>query len=122
MATLQADINQVRLQSLRVAALKQEAPAMLGPVLDRIRHMLTEVGQSGTTDRVRAISFEGPQGNWRVSRFSAFDHPWVSVEWPANTDHTTVDWLRRKAVDYDLATPRPQVPQNQLWFFCGNAS
>ena len=117
---LQADPAQLTAQRRLLAELKPNAPAPLASVLDRIGHAFVEIGQEGApVGRVRARAFEGPGGNWKVSRFGAYGIPWVGVEWPTGANRVLTDWLFQAMHDCRLATDRPNVPGNQLWFYCG---
>lgn len=116
---LQADTAQIRLHQARLAELKQLTPRPLECVLTQIGHMLVEISQVGALDRAFIRQFEGPGGNWKVSRFAAHGQPWIGVQWPSGVNRSLTDWLTTEARRCGMSTSRPDVPSGQLWLFCG---
>ncbi len=118
MAPLQADVTRVRILRRRLEELKVWAPEAMTPIFTRMQNTLTAISQAGAPSRPFVTLIEEPNGTWKVSRFAAHNRPWIGLEWPAGAKPELISWLRTHMRNGVLATTRPDVPSNQLWFSC----
>jgi hypothetical protein len=117
--TLQASVARLGFLEQQLDGLKSHAPDALEPVFVQIRFGLVAIRQAGAPTRPSVNRFDGPGGTWKVGRFAKQDKPWIGLEWPADAPKRLTDWLISQMRNGRMATTRPGIPENQLWFNCG---